>query len=111
MRTKIILSRISTDNLVYLALVKLAICLTVISVTRSVFVLSFFLSDWSTTWSVIKKHTQCNVLWSDEVGNVFEPPKNRIKDEDKFNSNLMFVSIMFQQPDCCLWICSVGLSN
>ena len=28
------------------------------------------------------------------------------KNEKKFNSNLLFISIMFQQPDCCLWFCS-----
>ena len=28
------------------------------------------------------------------------------KNEKNFNSNLLFVSIMFHQADCCLWLCS-----
>merc|ERR1712131_111535 len=28
------------------------------------------------------------------------------RNEKNFNSNLLFVSIMFHQADCCLWLCS-----
>ena len=59
-----------------------------------------------TTAGVACKNGRIRVLqWMminvDSVESELEP-----QNETNFNTNLLFVSIMFHQADCCLWLCS-----
>jgi len=59
-----------------------------------------------TTAGVACKHARIKVLqWMlINVASVSTELEPRV--ETNFNTNLLFVSIMFHQADCCLWLCS-----